>query len=160
MKLKKQVLKECIKNIIKETIQESKPYWELEDNPRSSKENEIEASWEGFENTLGDTDGQIPTRINYPNSFEKDYYEYNKYKKDDLLDADPYDDYPNAFTEYDEDMAGYSAMQCMSDRPLDAQYRKQHWKGRTDKDGNLTWGVDFNKVVENVLNRIKNNLIK
>ena len=39
-------------------------------------------------------------------------------------------------------------MQCMSDNPLDSQYHKQHWQGRTDKDGNLVWGVDFDKVVE------------
>ena len=160
MVIKENKLKECIKNIVKETLQEAKPYWELEKHPHSSKENEIESSWDGYENTLGDIDGQIPTRINYPNSYERDDYEYNKYKKEDLLDADPYDDYPSDFTKNDEDLPGYKAMQCMSDNPLDSQYHKQHWQGRTDKDGNLVWGVDFDKVVENVLKRIKNNLIK
>lgn len=155
---KKQIFEQKIKELVIEAINESKPYWKYEKMPRSSKENEIESSWEAFENTLGDIEGHIPTRISYPNSYERDEYEDKKYRKEDLLDADPYDDYPNAFTEYDDVMAGYNAMQCMSDNPLDSQYKKQHWTGRTDKDGNLVWNVDFDKVVENTLRKVKNKL--
>ena len=153
-------LKKYIKNIVQEAINNTTPYWELEKTPRSSKENEIKASWDGFENTLGDYNGHIPTKINYPNSYERNEYEFNKDKKEDILDADPYDDYPSAFTTYDDDMSGYAAMQAMSDNHNNSQYHKQHWQGRTDNDGNLVWKVDFDKVVENVIHRIKNKISK
>ena len=155
-------MKNYIKHIVKCAIKESKkPYWELENNPRSSKQNEIEASWDGFENTLGDVDGQIPTKISYPNSFEKMYYDQNKYNKEDLLDADPYDDYPNDFTKHDEDLPGWAAMNALDDEhPLTAQYYKQHWTGRTDKDNNLVWNLNFDTTVENVLRKVKNKLYK
>lgn len=154
-KLNEKQLHKVIKNIVKEAVQS---YWDEEELPEYSKEDEINASWDAFENTFNqEQNGNLPTRLG--GDWEKTNYRWGKENYEDAFDYN--DDYPNAFTEDDEEFPGWNAMNAMNDEePLFAQHFKQQWKGKADKNNNLTWKVDFDNIVDCVVTRVKNKLIK
>ena len=83
------------------------------DEPHS-KEDEINASWEAYENTMDDYNGEIPTALSNPNSEERNDYDTLRDKYDEYTDRysdGDYSivggDYPNKFTDNDE---GYQSM--------------------------------------------------
>ena len=59
----------------------------------------------------------------------------------------------------DEDLYGWNAMQSMNtEDPQFANYMRQSWKGKADKDGNITHNVDWSKMVESITRKLNNKI--
>lgn len=151
-------LKNIITQIVRESLEDMNPMWVGDELPLSTKEEEIDASWDAFENTMGDEKGFIPTKLSKPDSWERTAYRWAKEKKENSFDEID-SDYPSDFTYDDEDLYGWNAMQSMNtEDPQFANYMRQSWKGKADKDGNITHNVDWSKMLESITRKLNNKI--
>lgn len=129
--------KDAYKNIFGEypNIKKSKKSnWENDeqlDEPHT-KEDEINASWEAYENTMDDENGEIPTSLSHPDSMERYAYKTLKDKRDEYVDTysdGDYSilcgDYPSKFT---DNFDGYHSMLAQGYDPFLKQYTKNENK--------------------------------
>ena len=103
---------------------------------REGKEDEINASWDAYENTF-DTyiDGTIPTKLDKDNFYPM-YHNIGKDKYNTLKTKSEID-YPNEFSTDSKYFKGRNAMEAMDDRfPTTQQMRQNHWRGKA-KDGRI-----------------------
>ena len=103
---------------------------------REGKEDEINASWDAYENTF-DTyiDGTIPTELDKDNFYPM-YHNIGKDKYNTLKTKSEID-YPNEFSTDSKYFKGRNAMEAMDDRfPTTQQMRQNHWRGKA-KDGRI-----------------------
>ena len=142
----KTYIKECVKNI----LQEEKPLWYDEKRPKTKKEDEVEASWNAFKNTYGDDKGHIPTDLNDEDSWEHTKNKWGKEDKNNLWML-PDLDYPSDFT---DDTEGRRSMSVLSDNDWISKTNKATWKGKSDKNGRISYDINFDDIVENIYNRI------
>ena len=103
---------------------------------REGKEDEINASWDAYENTFGvDMDGNIPTKLDTDNFYPM-YHSIGKDKYNTLKTKSEID-YPNEFSIDSEYFKGRNAMDAMDDRfPMTQKMRQNHWRGKA-KDGRI-----------------------
>lgn len=130
-----------LRDIIKETIHEI-----IDNDSEYSKDDEIEASWDAFENTFNqEKDGNLPTRLGNKD-FENFYYNVGKYNYDNAVQNIGLD-YPNAFSTDDKYVKGRAAMDVLDDNHPHLQHlNKYAWNGKA-KNGRIDYTDD---VVESV----------
>lgn len=100
------------------------------------KEDEINASWDAFENTFdSDIDGTIPTELDKDNFYPM-YHQFGK-DKHDSLEARSELDYPSDFSTDSKYFKGSNAMDALDNRfPTTQKMRQNHWRGKAT-DGRI-----------------------